>query len=258
MDNEQQNPFRLDGKVAFITGGSRGLGLAMGKAMAQAGARVVLTSRNQDDVTKAAQEVENESGQRAMGLQMDVTNEEQVAAAVKRTVDEFGRLDILVNNAGINIRKPIKDFSLDEWKQVIDINLTGVFICTRAVADQMIAQKSGRVINMGSMMSTISMPERVAYASSKGAVLQLSRTIALEWAPYNITVNTICPGPFGTELNAPIIADPEKSAYFTSRIPLGRWGQTWELGSLAVYLASDAAGFITGSAISIDGGWTAQ
>lgn len=251
-------PFRLDGKVAFITGASRGLGLAMARAMGHAGARVVLISRKKDEVEAAAADVQRETGQPMLGLQMDVTNEQEVNEAVERTVAEFGQLDILVNNAGINIRKPIHKFTLSEWQQVMDINLTGVFLCTRAVAEHMMERKTGRVINMASMMSFISLPERIAYATSKGALIMFTKTMALEWAPYNITVNAIAPGPFKTELNAVILQNPEVSNFFNTRIPLGRWGEVDELGNLAVYLASDASAFITGSTIVIDGGWTAQ
>jgi NAD(P)-dependent dehydrogenase (short-subunit alcohol dehydrogenase family) len=186
-----------------------------------------------------------------------VTSPEQVEALVATVLDEFGQIDVLVNNAGINIRGPIDQLSLEEFKQVQETNVTGPWLFCRAVAPHMKERRYGRVINVGSTLSIISMPDRTPYASSKGAILQMTRTLALEWAPYNITVNCMMPGPFATEMNLSIKEDPELFRQFIAKIPLGRWGEMHEIQGLTLFLASDASSFVTGSAITIDGGWTA-
>jgi NAD(P)-dependent dehydrogenase (short-subunit alcohol dehydrogenase family) len=250
--------YRMDGKVALITGGSRGLGKEMGKALAEAGASVVLCSRGREDVEAAARELSEATGQPCRGYPCDVAAPDQVDALVAWTLGEYGQIDVLINNAGINIRGPIEDLSLEEFLQVQATNVTGVWLTCRAVAEQMKARRYGRVVNVGSILSIVSIPERTPYAASKGAVLQLTRTLALEWAPYNVTVNAIMPGPFATEMNQSLLEDPERAVWFTSRVPLGRWGEPEEIGGVALFLASDASSFVTGAAISIDGGWTAQ
>ncbi|HEX6970687.1 MAG TPA: glucose 1-dehydrogenase [Limnochordia bacterium] len=249
---------RLDGKVAFITGGSRGLGKEIGLAFAEAGARIAVAGRDGAAAEKAAADIARQTGADALGLVCDVTQPEMVQAALGRILDRFGRIDILVNSAGVNVRKPIQEFTDAEWRRVIDTNLTGPFYCCRAVAEHMIRQQSGRVINLGSMMGQVALPGRVAYCASKGGLHMLTKVLALEWAPHHITVNAICPGPFMTELNEPVLENPEMNRFFLERIPLGRWGQPPEIGALALYLASDAARFVTGATFYIDGGWTAQ
>jgi NAD(P)-dependent dehydrogenase (short-subunit alcohol dehydrogenase family) len=250
--------FKLDGRVALISGGNRGLGKAMALALAQAGGQVALTSRNLGYAKSAAAEIGAVTGQTCRGYICDVTDSEQVEALVPQVVEEFGQIDILVNNAGINIRGAIDDLSLDEFEMVQKTNVTSVWLMCRAVAPYFKPQRYGRVINMGSILSLVSMPDRTAYATSKGAVMQMTRTLALEWAPYGITVNAILPGPFDTEMNRALMSNPEVYESFVSRIPLGRWGELDEIGGLAVFLASDASSFVTGAGILIDGGWTAQ
>jgi NAD(P)-dependent dehydrogenase (short-subunit alcohol dehydrogenase family) len=250
--------FRLDGRVALVTGGNRGLGLAMSRALAEAGADVVLTSRDEERAITAAAEIAQGTGRRIVGLGVDVTSADQIEAMVERVTKDFGRLDILVNNAGINVRKPVEEFDEASWDAVQATNLKAPFLCARAVAAIMKEQKYGRVINVASMLGLVALPERIAYCSSKGGVIQLTRVLALEWAKHNITVNAICPGPFATEINTPVLNNPEANQFFLDHIPLGRWAEPQEIGGAIVFLASQAASFMTGSALVIDGGWTAE
>ena len=217
---------------------------------------MVLTSRDPDRAQTAAAEIEAATGQPCRGYACEISAPKHVEAVVAKTVAEFGQVDILINNAGINIRGAIDELSLEEFQQVQDVNVTGVWLMCRAVAPHMKTRRYGRVSNLGSILSTIAMAERTPYAASKGAVLQLTRALALEWAPYNITVNAMLPGPFGTEMNRSLLEDPEKYKAFVSNIPLARWGEPEEIGGLTLFLASDASSFVTGAGIAIDGGWT--
>lgn len=249
--------FKLDGRVALITG-SRGLGYAMAQAMAEAGATVVMTSRNKEKAEASAAALAQATGQRTLGLAVDVTDAAQIEAMVRSVVNEFGRIDILVNNAGINVRKPIEEFDEVSWDLVQNTNLKAPFLCARAVAPYMKEQRYGRVINVASMLGMVGLPERGAYCSSKGGLIQLTKVLALEWAAHNITVNALCPGPFATELNIPVINNPEASQFFLNHIPLKRWGRPEELGGSVIFLASEASSFMTGASLVIDGGWTAE
>ncbi len=245
--------FRLDGKVAIVTGGSRGLGRTMALALAEAGASVALTARSLDSAEAAAKEIPG-----ALGLAVDVTRPADVEAMVARTLEVFGRVDILVNNAGINIRGPIEDLAESAWDDVIDTNLKGPWLCCRALAPHFKKQRSGRVINVSSMLGEVSLPDRTPYASSKGGLTLMTKTLALEWAAHGITVNALCPGPFKTEINTVLLNDPAVRAVWEARIPLGRWGEPEELGPAVVFLASEASSFMTGATLFIDGGYTAQ
>lgn len=250
--------FQLNGKVALVTGSSRGLGKQMATALAEAGAQVAIVSRNVDQAQAAATEIQSATGQPCRGYACEITDAGQVDALAKQVLADFGQVDILVNNAGINIRGPIDELSIEEFKQVQEINVTGPWLLCRALAGHFKERQYGRVINIGSTLSLITMPDRTPYATSKGAMLQLSRTLALEWAPHGITVNCVLPGPFGTEMNQSLLEDPEMYKTFIAKIPLGRWGDIEEIGGLIVFLASDASSFITGAGITIDGGWTAH
>lgn len=248
--------FNLAGRVALVTGGNRGLGRQMALALAEAGADVALTSRDQERADEAATSIAKATGRAVRGYACDVSSTAETVAVVERVIAELGGLHILVNNAGINIRGPIDQLTPEEFRQVLDTNVVGVWNICRAAAGHLKTQRYGRVINIGSTLSVIALADRTPYTSSKGAVLQMSRALALEWAPYGITVNTMLPGPFATEMNLPLMNDPEKYKEFIAKIPLGRWGELEEIGGLAVFLASDAASFVTGAGVTIDGGWT--
>ena len=250
--------FSLDRRVAVVTGGSKGLGKAMAEGFVEAGASVAIVSRHEDEAMDVASTLERASGQTCRGYACDVTNAQQVAALVDAIIKDFGQIDILVNNAGINIRGAIDELSVDEFLQVQATNVTGPWLLCRAIAPHMKERRYGRVINLGSILSVIAIAERTPYATSKGAILQMTKALALEWAPYGITVNAMMPGPFGTEMNQSLLEDPVKYQTFVSSIPLGRWGELDEIKGLALFLASDASSFVTGAGLTIDGGWTAQ
>jgi NAD(P)-dependent dehydrogenase (short-subunit alcohol dehydrogenase family) len=244
-------------KNAVVTGASRGLGRAIALALARAGANLVLIARDTAALQRVASEVE-QLGQRALALPCDVTAESEVTAAAHQVRATLGAVHILVNSAGINIRKPITEFSLEEWRRVLDTNLTGAFLMCRAFVPLMRGHGYGRILNLTSIMSHVALPGRTAYAASKTGLLGFTRALALELAPEGITVNGISPGPVATEMNRPLLENPDLNREFTARIPLARWGREEEIAALALYLCSEAAGWITGTDIRIDGGWTAQ
>lgn len=247
----------LDGRVAVVTGASRGLGKGMALALASAGAQVALVSRNQEKLNAAAEEARGLGGD-AGTFPADVGDEGQVLQLAKDVVGRFGHVDILINNAGTVLRKPISAMSLAEWNSVIQTNLTSAFLMCRSFLPHMTGRGYGRIINIASAMAHGSLPGRTAYSSSKSGLLGFTRALALELADQGITVVSISPGVFATELIEPVLNDPKLNGPFVARTAVGRWGRPEELGKLALYLCSDDASFITGSDIAIDGGWTAQ
>ena len=247
----------LKGRVAVVTGASRGLGKQIAESLAAAGATVAMVARNGDQLKGAAEGIRARGGA-AEWLAADVSDENAVAGVAEQVIGKLGGCDILVNNAGINNRKPVEDFTLAEWNHVIGVNLTGAFLLCRAFVPGMKKRKFGRILNTTSTMSHVSLPHRSVYSASKAGLLGMTKALALELASFNITANGISPGPFATEMNTQLLEDPRRNREFMARIPVGRWGRPEEVGSLAVYLCSDAAGFITGTDIVIDGGWMAQ
>lgn len=250
--------FKLDGRRALVTGGSKGLGKVMAFALAQAGADVVIASRNLAESQSAADEIARETGRKTFAAQCDVSSGEQVERMAREVERAFGPVDILLNNAGINIRGSVGELKESDWDAVIDINLKGPFLCAKAFGPGMAARGWGRIVTMGSILSSIAIAGRAPYAASKAGVMNLTRVLALEWATKGVTANAICPGPFATEMNLVLLNDPEVYKTFVSKIPIGRWGELHEIAGAAVFLASDASSFVTGSALYVDGGWTAQ
>ena len=250
--------FDLTGKSAVITGGSKGLGLAMAEGLASAGAQVMLVNRNKDEGEQAAKELSQTYGTKAVAFDADVSNQAQTEAMAKKAIETFGKVDILINSAGINIRGPIDEVTPTDFQKVLNINVNGTWLCCRALAPHMKKNNSGRIINLASTLGLVGLANRTPYTSSKGAVVQMTRGLAIELAPFNIMVNAICPGPFLTEMNIPIADTEEAKKFVVGATALGRWGELREIQGAAIFLASSAASFVTGSMLVVDGGWTAK
>jgi len=250
--------FNLSGKVALVTGGNGGIGLGMAQGLANAGAAILVAGRN-DEKNAAAVATLVESGSDAAAATADVTDETAVAAMVEAALSRWGRLNILVNNAGINIRKEPQELSLDEWRSVLDTNLTSAFLCSQAVYPYMAANGGGKIINIGSMMSIFGAAFAPAYASSKGGIVQLTKATATAWAKHNIQVNAVLPGWIDTDLTRRGRREVEGlHERVLARTPAGRWGQPADMAGIAVFLSGPASDFVTGAAIPVDGGFSVQ
>ena len=250
--------FQLTDQVAIVTGGSKGLGEAMAAGLASAGANLLLVSRDEAEATAAADRIAAEYPVRAIGMAADVTDERQVEGMVARCLDAFGRIDILINNAGINIRGPIESIPLDDFRKVQAVNVDAVWLCVKHVIPEMKRRKYGRIINMASTLGLVGLANRTPYATSKGAVVQMTRAMGLEFALDGITVNAICPGPFLTPMNVPIAESEEAKKFIVGATAVERWGDLKEIQGAAMFLASPASSYVTGSMLTVDGGWTAR
>ena len=254
----RRSDFSLAGKVALVTGGNSGIGLAMAHGLAEAGAAVAIAGRNADRNAAAAREVASH-GVPTLAYQADLRHEDACRAVVENTVQTFGRIDILVNNAGMNIRKAPEDYNLDEWRVVLDTNLTSAFLTSQTAQPHMKRLGGGKMINLGSMMSIFGAPFAAPYGASKGGIVQLTKSLATAWAKDNIQVNAVLPGWIQTPLTDQARSDVEGlHERVLARTPAGRWGAPQDLAGIAVFLASPASDFITGVAIPVDGGYSAQ
>jgi 2-dehydro-3-deoxy-D-gluconate 5-dehydrogenase len=247
--------FELNGKVAIVTGGNGGIGLGMARGLAGAGARVVVAARNREKSAAARDEL----GAGALAIDVDVTSEDSVAALVRRTVEQCGRIDILVNNAGINIRKAPEVLSLAEWHEVLETNLTSAYLCSHAAYPEMKKAGGGKIVNIGSMLSIFGAGFAPAYAASKGGIVQFTKACASAWAKDNIQVNAVLPGWIDTALTRRAREQiPGLHDNVLKRTPAGRWGTTDDFHGIAVFLSSGASDFVTGAAITVDGGYSIQ
>ncbi|MEZ0541580.1 SDR family NAD(P)-dependent oxidoreductase [Fibrella arboris] len=252
------NLFNLTGKSAIITGGSKGLGLAMAAGLASAGANVMLVNRNAGEGAQAANELSQQYGTTILSFPADITNQQQTEAMAQAAIDAFGQIDILINSAGINIRGAIDELTPAEFNKVMEVNVNGTWLCCRAVTPFMKQVGSGKIINLASTLGLVGLANRTPYTASKGAVVQMTRALALELAPFNVNVNAICPGPFLTEMNASIADTEEAKKFVVGATALGRWALLPEIQGAAIFLASDAASYMVGSILTVDGGWTAR
>jgi len=247
--------FDIRGKVALVTGASKGLGRAIAVGLAKAGASLALCGRNMEDLEETGRMIAPLEGA-ARPYRMDVLDRDSIRNAVEAIRKDFGGIDILVNNAGVNVRKPVTELAEEEWDLVLDTNLKGYFLVAKAVVPEMIERRRGKVINIASIMGAVALDNLVAYASSKGGVVQMTKVMAIEWAKHNVNVNAIGPTYFETPLVAALRNDPDRFRFINERTPMGRWGQPEELEGTVIFLASRASDFITGQTIYVDGGWT--
>jgi 2-deoxy-D-gluconate 3-dehydrogenase len=250
--------FDLKGRIAIVTGGNGGIGLGMARGLAGAGARVVIAGRNAAKSRAAVEDLAARGGE-AMAVEADVADERSVARLFATTQERWARIDILVNNAGINVRKPVHELALDEWRRVLDTNLTSAFLCSKAAYPAFKAVGGGKIINIGSMMSLFGASFAPAYGSSKGGIVQLTKSMAVAWARDNIQVNAVLPGWIDTELTQNARREvPGLHDSVLRRTPAGRWGGIDDMAGVAVFLASAASDFVTGTAIPVDGGYSVQ
>lgn len=250
--------FDLTGKSAIITGGSRGLGYAMAAGLASAGANLMLVNRNGDEGKIAAQRLETDFGTKVISFAADITVEQEAESMAETAFNTFGKIDILINSAGINIRGAIDKLSYEDFTKVMNINVNGTWLSSRAVTPYMKKNGSGRIINLASALGLIGLADRTPYTASKGAIVNMTRALAIELAPFNITVNAICPGPFLTDMNIPIKDSEDARNIILGSTALGRWAELREIQGAAIFLASEASSYMVGSILTIDGGWTAK
>jgi len=248
-----ENLFDLTGRVAFVTGASRGLGQQLGRALARAGADLVVSARRREDTDAFVEEIRG-LGRRAAGVALDVRDESSIRAAVEQAEGSFGGLDILVNNAGCNVRKPALDVTWDDWNLVLDTNLRGTFFVAQAVARHMVPRGYGRIVNIGSVTSVFGYAGLGPYTASRGGVRQLTMSLADDWGRHGITVNCLAPGWFRTAQNQVLYEQPGWVEYLVERIPVGRPGQPRDLDGAVVFLASEASRYVTGQTLLVDGG----
>jgi NAD(P)-dependent dehydrogenase (short-subunit alcohol dehydrogenase family) len=248
--------FDLNGKVAMVTGSTRGLGETAAMALAKAGADVAVCGRNQGDLERVSGAI-RALGRKSIGFNLDVTSKEKIHQGVQEILESFGRVDILVNNAGVNYRVPVLEYPEDQWDLILDTNLKGYYLVAQAVVPQMVARGYGKVINISSIAGQIGVINLMAYAAAKGGVNQITRVMAVKWAKLGVRVNAIAPTYFETELVTQIRNDPDRMKFITERTPMGRFGKLPELEGLVIFLAAPASDFMTGQIVCIDGGWTA-
>jgi|SRR5450759_2701936 len=263
MSNEREanrgilGKFSLAGKVALVTGASRGIGQALAMGLAEAGADMALVARTREALDETASRA-RELGRRALAMPADISRTAVIHDVVDRVITEYGRMDILVNGAGTQARKPILEMTEEDWDTVTSLNLKAVYFCSQAVAPHMIKQGSGKIINVCSLTSSIGIANVSAYSASKGGVLSMTRSMAVEWSRHGINVNAIAPGYFKTEMTKRLYEDPERNQWILGRTPMGRWGDLSDLKGTVVFLASAASDFITGQLVNVDGGWLAS
>jgi len=249
--------FSLNGKTAIVTGGNRGIGRGIAQGYASMGCNLVITARDTDKIRKTTQEIRDKYGVEVSGISADIQHEEQIQSMVEETLNAFGRINILVNNAGINIRKMPQEYDASEWDQVLDVNLRAAFLCSKAVYPSIKSGGGGKVINIGSMTSIFGGAKLAPYGTSKGGIVQLTRSLAVAWAQDNIQVNAILPGWIDTDLTRQARIDlPGLNDRVLSRTPMGRWGLPTDLAGSAIFLASGASDFLTGIALPVDGGYS--
>ncbi|ERL99836.1 gluconate 5-dehydrogenase [Brucella intermedia 229E] len=250
--------FNLEGRIALITGSSQGIGFALARGLAEHGATVIINGRDRGKVDQAVTLLEDD-GHKVFASAFDVTNAAEVRAAIEMIEEEIDALDILVNNAGMQYRAPLEDFPIEKWQQLLETNISSAFYAGQAAARHMIARGRGKIINIASVQSELARPSIAPYTATKGAIRNLTRGMATDWARHGLQVNAIAPGYFKTPLNQALVDDPEFTAWLEKRTPAGRWGgNVEELVGAAVFLSSDASTFVNGQVLHVDGGMTAS